>query len=191
LLDNAIKFTQEGTVDFSVSLNQVRAQKASIHFKVEKGSTFSTNINFKLDFNIEPATKEVKKERKKRHRKYNVLLVEDSEISQLSVLKILASQGHFFLDIMSNVDNVIEKIENSDFDLLLLDIKIHDQYGDDLAKLIRKLPEREHKRIPIIALTAKVFKEDLRRYKKAGINHVVKKPFDEETLLDAIDEYLK
>jgi len=72
-----------------------------------------------------------------------------------------------------------------------LDIKIHDQYGDELAQIIRKLPEREHKRIPIIALTAKVFKEDLRRYKKAGINHIVKKPFEEDTLLDAIDEYLK
>jgi len=34
LLDNAIKFTEKGTVNLSVSLNQIRAQKASIHFKI-------------------------------------------------------------------------------------------------------------------------------------------------------------
>ncbi|WP_304140602.1 MULTISPECIES: response regulator [Mesoflavibacter] len=75
-------------------------------------------------------------------------------------------------------------------DILLKD-ELPDINGDEVAKLVRKLPEREHKKTPIIALTARVFKDDLKKYKKAGINDVVKKPFDEDTLLTKIREHLK
>jgi len=247
LLDNAIKFTEKGRVTFNVSLNQIRAQKASVHFEVmdtgigiapdklesifenftqvnnplsfkgsglglaivkylveltrskisvesvlDKGSTFSTNINFKVDSNQKrKTTEEVALKAIKSDKKYNILLVEDSEITQLSVLKILARKGQFFLDIVSNANDVIPRIESSEFDLVLMDIKLQDQWGDEIAKQIRQLPEREHKRVPIIALTARVFSEDLKKYKKAGINDVVKKPFDEVALINTISKYLK
>lgn len=249
LLNNAFKFTNEGSVTFNVSLNQIRAQKASIHFevidtgigikeenieqifnsftqinnqdsyrgaglglsiskylveltkskiKVEstfgKGSKFSTNINFRSTPNLKLPRKAVSKlSHLKKDKKYNILLVEDSEITQLSVLKILASKGQFFLDIVFTPEDVISKITNFDneFDLVLMDIKLKENSGDDIAKLIRKLPEKQHRKIPIIALTAKVFKEDLKRYKKAGINDVIKKPFNEESLLEKMALYLK
>ncbi|WGD36076.1 ATP-binding protein [Olleya sp. YS] len=247
LLENAIKFTEVGGVEFNVSLNQIRAQKANIHFqikdtgigipeenlediftsftqlnnpqaykgaglglaiskylvelsnskisvasKVGEGSTFSTNINFKLDNNYK--LKSHKKEtstKPKSDKKYNILLVEDSEITQLSILKILASKGNYFLDIVTKGDDVVPRIENSEFDLVLMDIKLPNSFGDEIAQRIRKMPEREHKRIPIIALTARIFKDDLKRYKKAGINDVIKKPFDEEALMSKIEDYLK
>lgn len=119
--------------------------------------------------------------------------MDDSEITQLSVLKILASKGNYFLDIVSQGQDVIPKVTyfDSPIDLILLDIKLPDVNGDEVAKQIRKLPEREHKKTPIIALTAKVFKEDLKRYKKAGINDVLKKPFNEEELITIIQQNLK
>ncbi|PIB32997.1 hypothetical protein BFP78_01680 [Gaetbulibacter sp. 5U11] len=247
LLENAIKFTEEGTVTFNASLNQIRAQKASIHFQVKdtgigipedklediftsftqlnnsqaykgaglglaiakhlvslthskisvdstvgEGSTFSTNINFILDKN--QVLKSKKKEvltAPKSNKKFSILLVEDSEITQLSILKILASRGNYFLDIVTKGEDVIPRIENSEFDLILMDIKLPNSYGDEITKLIRKMPEREHKKIPVIALTARVMKDDLKRYKKAGINDVIQKPFDENTLVSKIEEYLK
>ncbi len=247
LLENAIKFTEEGTVTFNASLNQIRAQKASIHFQVKdtgigipedklediftsftqlnnsqaykgaglglaiakhlvslthskisvdstvgEGSTFSTNINFILDKN--QVLKSKKKDvltAPKSNKKFSILLVEDSEITQLSILKILASRGNYFLDIVTKGEDVIPRIENSEFDLILMDIKLPNSYGDEITKLIRKMPEREHKKIPVIALTARVMKDDLKRYKKAGINDVIQKPFDENTLVSKIEEYLK
>ncbi len=248
LLENAIKFTDHGTVSFSASLNQINAGKANVHFsiqdtgigipedkieaifrsfhqlsskspingtglglsiaqyfvalsnskikvvsKVNEGSTFSTNISFKVNhhYKLNKIKKEGSTSKPKSDKKYNILLVEDSEITQLSVLKILAARGNYFLDIVSDPEDVLLKIENSEFDLILMDIKLSDASGDDIAQKIRKMDEREHRRIPIIALTAKVFKEDLKRYKKAGINDVIKKPFDEKSLLDKIEEYLK
>ena len=249
LLENAIKFTEVGTVTFNVSLNQIRAQKANIHFQIidtgigmdkdnlddiftsftqlntsqsynkgaglglaiakhlvsltnsvinvdstlGEGSAFSTNINFKLDHNYKLETKKKTKvvDKPKSNKKYSILLVEDSEITQLSILKILASRGNYFLDIVTRGEDVIPRIENSEFDLVLMDIKLPNSYGDEITKLIRQMPEREHKKVPVIALTARVFKDDLKRYKKAGINDVIKKPFDEETLITKIEEYLK
>lgn len=247
LLENAIKFTEEGTITFNASLNQIRAQKASIHFQVKdtgigipedklediftsftqlnnsqaykgaglglaiakhlvslthskisvdstvgEGSTFSTNINFILEKN--QVLKSKKKDvltAPKSNRKFSILLVEDSEITQLSILKILASRGNYFLDIVTKGEDVIPRIESSEFDLILMDIKLPNSYGDEITKQIRQMPEREHKKIPVIALTARVMKDDLKRYKKAGINDVIQKPFDENTLVSKIEEYLK
>lgn len=166
----------------------------SVNSKLDKGSSFSTNLNFRLD-----PTYKLKKEKSisvknnSGDKKYNILLVDDSEITQLSVLKILASKGNYFLDIVSQGKDVIPRVINFDspIDLILLDIKLPDINGDEVAKQIRNLPEREHKKTPIIALTAKVFKEDLKHYKKAGINDVIKKPFNEEDLITVIQQNLK
>ncbi|MCL4140695.1 UNVERIFIED_CONTAM: hypothetical protein GTU68_013671 [Idotea baltica] len=72
-----------------------------------------------------------------------------------------------------------------------MDINLPNTTGDELTKKIRQLPEREHKRIPVIALTGKVFPEDLKRYKKAKMNAVITKPFDEKSLVETIKKYLK
>lgn len=250
LLNNAFKFTKTGSVTFNVALNQIRAQKANIHFEIidtgigiktenldhifnsfsqienenirkkgaglglsiskhlvellskskisvtseyGKGSTFSTNISFKCSTNLKIDQEPIKKRKAlKKDKKYNILLVEDSEITQISVLKILASQKQFFLDIVETSEDTISKITNFDneFDLVLMDIKLKNNEGDKISRLIRKLPERQHRKIPIIALTAQIYKEDLKRYKKAGINDVIKKPFNESTLLEKITQYL-
>jgi len=249
LLDNAVKFTNTGSINFNVSLNQIRAQKASVHFEITdtgigikeekikdiftsftqvnsedtfkgtglglaivkylveltnskisvtseygKGSTFSTNINFIANSSLAVSEKEVNETVIfNGSRKYNILLVENSEITQLSVLKILASQGHFFLDIMTNPEEVLARISNydSEVDLVLMDINLTEQKGDEIAKRIRKLPERHQRKVPIVAVTARVFKEDLKAYKKAGINDVLKKPFNENQLLEIIAKNLK
>ncbi|MBQ0788510.1 MAG: response regulator, partial [Oceanihabitans sp.] len=120
-----------------------------------------------------------------------ILLVENSEITQLSVLKILAAQGKFYLDIVTNPENLIETLKNQKPDIILMDINLPNTTGDQLAIEIRQLPEKELKKIPIIALTGKVFPEDLKRYKKAKINDVISKPFDEKSLLKTIRKYLK
>jgi len=248
LLDNAIKFTETGSVSLNVSLNQMRARKASIHFEIidtgigikkehfadiftsftqvssnttykgtglglaivkhlveltqskitvaseyGKGSTFSTNINFSAHSTlaVEDSDDKIIAEFDT-SKKYHILLVENSQITQLSVLKILASQGHFFLDIATSPHDVISRMGSYDneIDLVLMDIKLNEYRGDEIAKQIRKMPERHQKKVPIVAMTAKVFKEDLNRYKKAGINDVLKKPFDQNQLLNIIAKNL-
>ena len=246
LLDNAIKYTSKGSVSLNVSLNQIRANKANIHFEVldtgigikeenqekiftsftqinqkdqnkgtglglaivknlvalmdgnisvnstfNKGTSLSLNLSFKLDLKTKSKKETITTVEKLDKSKYNILLVEHSEITQLSVLKILASQRKFFLDIVSNPENVIPTLENQKIDVILMDINLPNTTGDKIAQEIRQLSDKELKKTPIIALTGKVFPEDLKRYKKAKINDVISKPFDEESLLKTISKYLK
>ncbi|MBU2938271.1 response regulator [Lacinutrix sp. C3R15] len=246
LLDNAIKYTKKGSITLDVSLNQIRANKANIHFEIKdtgigieeenfeniftsfsqinqnqqnkgtglglaivkslvelmhgniaiqsdfnKGTSISFNLSFKLDGSSKKEKVKTISVEKKEKEKYNVLLVEHSEITQLSVLKILAAQKRFFLDIVSNPEDVIPTLKNQKIDIILMDINLPNKTGDTLAQEIRQLPEKELKKIPILALTGKLFPEDLKRYKKAKINDVIRKPFDEKSLLKTIHKYLK
>ncbi|QRM88941.1 response regulator [Lacinutrix sp. WUR7] len=246
LIDNAIKYTTKGSITLNVSLNQVRANKASIHFQIidtgigieeenldkvftsftqvdktqrnkgtglglaivknlvslmdgnisidsefNEGTSFALNLSFKLDTKTKHKKVEVATVEKLGKDKYHILLVENSEITQLSVLKILAAQGKFYLDIVTNPDTLIETIQNQKPDIILMDINLPNTTGDKLAIEIRQLPEKDLKKIPILALTGKVFPEDLKRYKKAKINDVISKPFDEKSLLKTIHKYLK
>jgi len=164
----------------------------SIESEPNKGTTLSLNISFKVDDNIKKRVKKIEAEEETRSdKKYNILLVEHSEMTQLSVLKILAGHGNFYLDIVSDPEDVIPTIENQNVDLVLMDINLPGITGDVLTQQIRQMPEREHKRVPVIAITGKVFAEDLKRYKKAKINDVIKKPFDEKSLLKTLYKYLK
>ncbi|WP_452226569.1 ATP-binding protein [Lacinutrix cladophorae] len=246
LLDNAIKYTTKGSINLDISLNQIRANKASIHFAItdtgigieeenlekvfnsftqieqgqqnkgtglglaivknlvklmegnisinstfKKGTTLALNLSFKLDNTKKSKKVQTPTQEKLEKDKYHIILVENSEITQLSVLKILAAQRRFYLDIVSNPENLIESLKNQHADLILMDINLPNTSGDLLAREIRQLPEKEIKKTPIIALTGKVFPEDLKRYKKAKINDVISKPFDEKSLLETITKYLK
>lgn len=248
LLDNALKFTHKGSITFSASLNQIRAQKANIHFEIKdtgigikeehyntifesfkqlnnpnnysgsglglsivkhllsynnseitvtskfgEGTTFSTNINFKTLPNTTTISKPKSTENTSlpKSKKYSLLLIESSEITQLAVLKILATQGNYFLDILTSEHQVMEKIEEQEFDLILTEVEENGIQGCQIAKQVRKLKDRDLKKTPIIGLATRVYKEDLKVYKKAGITDILKKPFNEEELLNKLKAYLK
>ncbi len=167
---------------------------------LEDNATSGTKINVNLNFKIELAAKRknIAKEKPKQklalkpNKKYNILLVEDSEITQLAILKIVASQGkgQLFLDIINNPNDVIPTLQNQKVDLILLDIGFQAISGDEIAKQIRQLEDKELRKVPIIAITGRVYPEDLKSYKKAKINDVIKKPFNNNVLIEKIIENL-
>ena len=109
----------------------------------------------------------------------------------MAVLKILATDGSFYLDIVNHGEDVIEFIVQNEYDLILLDIKMPGLSGDVIAEMIRELPYKKCKTIPILAITANLNDMDKKRYKKHGMNDIIEKPFDEKMLLKKIFKYLK
>ncbi len=77
------------------------------------------------------------------------------------------------------------------FDLIFMDIHMPDMDGYEATKSIRALPGDKAKNIPIIALTATVFKEDIMRCLACGMNEHIKKPIDIYEILACIDKYTK
>lgn len=163
-----------------------------------KGSKFSFNTNF--NFPLKQSEKkpaattssttptEVKKPVRKK--KLKALLIEDSEMTQMVILKILVSTGDFYVEIFNSADGVLEDLKHHEYDIIFMDIKLEGIQGDDLATKIRRLGFNNTRTIPIIAVTAYHKPKDISRYKRAGITETIHKPFDEETLLKVAYSYL-
>ncbi|KAA5824072.1 response regulator [Algibacter amylolyticus] len=163
----------------------------NVESEVNAGSKFIFNLSFKLSNHNESIKEElIKYQVPKLNKKYHILLVEDSELIQLTILKILAATGHFYINIISKGEELVSNIINKDVDLILLANTIQDFSAIDLAASVRNL-SREYKKTPIIVLSTQAFKEDLKSFKRAKINDVVTKPFDETILLEKIYNNLK
>ena len=159
--------------------------------KFGKGSKFICNLNFKLSDYTEDLKKDLlNNQLSKRDKKYHILLLEDSDLIQLTVLKILATTKSFYLTVISKGEDLITNIIDNDVDVILLANTIQGFKAIDLATSVRSL-SKEYKKTPIIVLSTEAFKTDIKHFKQHGINDVLTKPFDEKNLLDKIYKYIK
>lgn len=159
-----------------------------------KGSHFFFDVNLQFplhDPNNETPDKKSKSEVVQKQKKYKVLLVEDNEGVQTSLLKTLIDTGDFFIDLVSDGALVMQEIVNKSYDIILMDVNLPNITGDQLAKVIRGFPFKNIKSIPIIGITANSYKAQIKAYKKAGMNVVLSKPFDDKELLTNIYKLLK
>lgn len=121
------------------------------------------------------------------------LLVEDNEINQEIALELL-SMRNADIDIASNGQEALERFIASPvnyYDLILMDIQMPIMNGYEATRYIRALDRLDAAGIPIIALTANAFLEDIKLAKKAGMNGHVAKPLDIDILYQTMAEYLK
>ncbi|MFP4845433.1 hybrid sensor histidine kinase/response regulator [Winogradskyella sp. PE311] len=158
---------------------------------VEQGSQFTFNISLRIaEKPIQDTNAIANKPRNKFKNKKNLVLIEDSELIQLSILKILSSDGNFFMNIISNGEDVVSSILEQDVDIILISNTIQRYSAEELALSIQSA-SKSTKKIPILALTTEVFKDDIKRYKASGIKDVITKPFDDNSLLKQLYKYTK
>lgn len=110
-----------------------------------------------------------------------ILVAEDNEVNQKQIKSILQKKGAW-VDVVSNGKEVVDNIERSDYDVILMDLHMPCMNGFDAAKFLR----RKLKCVtPIIGMTAGN-PEDLLKSIEAGIDDYIKKPFTEKELLSQI-----
>ena len=78
-----------------------------------------------------------------------------------------------------------------EYDAILMDMQMPVMNGLEAARAIRKLNHPEARSIPIIALTANAYQEDIRECLDAGMNTHLSKPLDIEKLVRMLAEYIK
>lgn len=121
-----------------------------------------------------------------------ILLAEDNDLNWEIANEILSSAG-FELEWAENGQICVEKFEQSavgTYDVVLMDIRMPILDGYGAARAIRAL-DRPDANLPIIAMTADVFSEDVQRCLESGMNAHIAKPIDINNLIQHLQEYLK
>ena len=72
------------------------------------------------------------------------------------------------------------------YDAVLMDVMMPHMSGYEATSLIRSLPRKDAETVPIIAITANAFEEDIRKSSEAGMNGHVSKPINEKDLRECL-----
>jgi PAS domain S-box-containing protein len=153
--------------------------------EVNKGSTFYLSIPFKTEQNFDIMKSFTESIDQQNWSVKKLLIIEDDVISKEFLLELLSETG-IKIETASNAHEAMEKIENEIFNLILLDIRLPDLNGYELAKLIRaKQPS-----VPIIAQTAFAMEDDKLKCLRAGCNDYITKPIDPDLIFETIEKYL-
>ena len=122
-----------------------------------------------------------------------VLLVDDEPfiVQGLSALIDWEKEGFEIVGTAGNGSEAVEFLKSNPVDLILADIKMPVMNGLDAAKAIRGLSRPDATTVPIIALSANAFAEDIQKSKNAGINEHLAKPLEMDKVLKVIASYCK
>jgi signal transduction histidine kinase/CheY-like chemotaxis protein len=250
LLDNAFKFTHEGSVSLEIATNSRRGKNVNLNFKVGdtgigiaeedldnvfesfvqlnssttyggtglglsitkhiieflkgrisvkselgKGTTFSLSLPYELELTKEKVSKKpatTSGSKLDASKKYQILMVEDSEINQMLLMKLLVTRGNYYIDLATNGQEALDFVNSeTQYDLILMDIKLPKLNGVEVAKQIKASDDFQIKRIPIIAVSASASKKDKLACKDAGMNDFIAIPFEQDELFKKIEKHIK
>jgi DNA-binding NarL/FixJ family response regulator len=116
-----------------------------------------------------------------------IMVIDDEERLLLAIKRYLVTQG-FQVIVCESGKAALDRLNNENIDLIVIDILMSNLNGYDLVKKLRTLPTTGH--IPFIFLTAKGMTEDRIRGYKMGCKAYLAKPFDPEELVAIIDNIL-
>ena len=119
---------------------------------------------------------------------FKILVVDDEPVIVRLMEFILARQGYELL-VAVDGEEALQKIRAHHPDLVLLDIMMPRIDGYEVARLLRA--DSETAGLPIIMLSAKAQKEDIRRGAEVGVDAYVTKPFSPEHLVQVVAEHLQ
>jgi PAS domain S-box-containing protein len=122
---------------------------------------------------------------------YRILLAEDVEINREIVLALLEPTG-IQIDCAENGALALAKFDAAPdvYDMIFMDVQMPEMDGYEATRRIRALGTPRAAGIPVVAMTANVFREDVEKCLAAGMNDHVGKPLDITEVLEKLREYL-
>lgn len=120
----------------------------------------------------------------------NLLIAEDNPVNQLVVKSLLETFGHQ-CDVVANGLEALDKTKEKHYDLILMDYHMPIMDGVLATKFIRQQTETSlNSTTPIIALTADIQPEVSKKFRRAGANDTLLKPFTREKLAQQLTKWL-
>ena len=113
------------------------------------------------------------------------------EWHEINVFACFDENGEAIINILGwDVTEAHEKAEPGYYDLILMDIQMPKMNGYDAARAIRAMDRHYCKQVPIVAMTANAFAEDVYAAKTAGMNEHIAKPLDLSTLARILKKWI-
>ncbi|MBQ0167712.1 MAG: response regulator [Treponema sp.] len=180
----------EGTgLGMAIVKRLVTMMKGDIEIESElgKGTVVQVYLTFRIAENeTSEQPTEIQDQTELRGRR--LLLVEDNELNREIARDILAYED---LEIEEAEDGsiAVEKVKAHDsdyYDYVLMDIQMPYMNGYQAARVIRSLKNADYSKLPIIAMTANAFEEDIRNALEAGMNDHLAKPINVPELINCL-----
>jgi CheY-like chemotaxis protein len=122
---------------------------------------------------------------------YRIILAEDVEINREIVSALLEPTGINIECAENGVEALRLFSENPRrYDLILMDVQMPEMDGYEATRRIRALDDPKAKQVPIVAMTANVFREDIEKCLASGMNDHLGKPMDLDDVLRKLRQYL-
>ena len=157
------------------------------------GSTFTVEIPLRIAEQI-LTEKEEKLRKDMDLHGLHVLLAEDNDLNAEIAVSLLEEQGMIVTRAADGKSALLQFCNTAPgtFDLILMDIMMPEMNGYETTKAIRNLSDRpDGKEIPIVAMTANAFAEDVQAALDAGMDDHVAKPMDMDILISAIEKCVR
>jgi PAS domain S-box-containing protein len=194
--DTSISRKFGGTgLGLAISKKIVELMNGTIHFesKPGQGSTFTFTIQAGIADSAEETGPPEAETRSLdgRYAGRRILLAEDVDINREIVITVLEPTG-VIIEESENGKCAFEKFAAAPgaYDLILMDIQMPGMGGYESTRLIRNMDIVKAKEVPIIAMTANAFREDIEAALASGMNGHLAKPLDFDALITTLDQHL-
>ncbi len=154
-----------------------------------QGSTFSFSIPLMPGEN----QKEETKKEKLSFQGYRILVVEDNELNA-EIAQCLLEEREFEVDCVYNGAQAVERIRSTQpgaYDVILMDIMMPVMNGLEATSTIRSMEREDCHTIPIIAMSANAFDDDLKKSVECGMNGHLSKPVEVDKLFQTLDAVIR
>ncbi len=173
---------------------EAEAREAGVNAFIEK-PLFRSRLEYVLQSLIAKSgeeSTELDRFRQKDYAGKRVLLVEDNELNReiaVELLEVIGIQVETAEDGQQAIDRVQETPEHY-YDLIFMDIQMPVKNGYEATRGIRGLGRKDLKEIPIVAMSANAFADDIQQSIASGMNDHITKPVEVEKLTAALDKWL-
>lgn len=174
-------------------LVDLQGGKISLSSTEGVGTKFVVRIPFEIDHSAAKQEEGITEDCPQALDGTHILLVEDNDLNMEIVEYFLVEKGAQVTKAWNGQEavDIFAKSEPGDFQLIIMDIMMPVLNGLDATRKIRRMQRRDAETIPIIAMTANAFQDDVDSSMRAGMNAHITKPLNMDTMLKTIHDLLK
>ena len=193
--DNSARTAYMGTgLGLPIAKQLVEMMGGTIQVESEQniGTTFTVLLPFEIDTAYENGETFQKSVPEGDISGVKVLLVEDNELN-MEIAKFLLEHAGIKVTTAFNGKEAVDifaSSEENQFDLILMDVMMPVMDGLTATRKIRAMNRKDAGKIPIFAMTANAFSDDIEESRKAGMNEHLSKPLDEKKMMSMIRRYV-